>query len=209
DDHARSRRRRSARRRALPRPDRQFLRGVRPRTAGRHRARPAGRARRDRRGAQGDAAVDGSDRLFHRAGTATEQAVTWRAWTVLVVPVLFSVTALRVPDGPARSAGEGAVTFTADIAPIVYQNCVTCHRPGEAAPFPLISYADVKKHAETIAKVTASRYMPPWHAAHGYGEFADERRLTDAQIATIADWVNHGMPEGDPSKMPPLPKFTE
>ena len=75
------------------------------------------------------------------------------------------------------------VTFTETIAPIVYQNCVTCHRPGEAAPFSLISYEDVKKRGALIATVTKSRYMPPWHAAHAYGEFAEERRLTDAQIA--------------------------
>ena len=61
------------------------------------------------------------------------------------------------------------ITFSETIAPIVYANCVTCHRSGEAAPFPLISYEDVAKRAELIAEVTESRYMPPWHAAHGYG----------------------------------------
>ena len=60
------------------------------------------------------------------------------------------------------------VTFSEHIAPIVYANCVTCHRPGEAAPFSLISYEDVKKRGALIATVTASRYMPPWHATHGF-----------------------------------------
>jgi hypothetical protein len=101
------------------------------------------------------------------------------------------------------------VTFSEDVAPIVYNNCVTCHRPGEAAPFSLISYEDVKKRGALISTVTKSRYMPPWHAAHDYGEFKDERRLTDEQIATIASWVQQGMPEGDPAKMPRLPQFTE
>src|SRR5215813_6277301 len=86
------------------------------------------------------------------------------------------------------------VTFSEHVAPIVYENCVTCHRPGEAAPFSLISYDDVKKRGALIATVTKKRYMPPWHAAHDYGEFADERRLTDAQIATIDEWVKQGMP---------------
>ena len=90
------------------------------------------------------------------------------------------------------------MTFTETVAPIVYANCVTCHRPGEAAPFSLITYADVKKKGRLIAEVTESRYMPPWRAAHGYGEFADERRLSDAQIAALGDWVKQGMPEGDP-----------
>jgi Tol biopolymer transport system component len=101
------------------------------------------------------------------------------------------------------------VTFSENIAPIVYDNCVTCHRPGEAAPFSLISYEDVKKRGTLIATVTKARYMPPWHATHGYGDFADERRLTDEQIATIADWVQQGMPQGDPAKMPTLPEFAE
>ena len=101
------------------------------------------------------------------------------------------------------------VTFSEHIAPIVYGNCVTCHRPGEAAPFALISYEDVKKRGSLIATVTKARYMPPWHAAHDYGEFAGERRLTDQQIATIADWVQQGMPQGDPAKMPKLPEFTD
>src|SRR5215211_8326452 len=100
------------------------------------------------------------------------------------------------------------ITFSEAIAPIVYDNCVSCHRPGEAAPFSLISYSDVKNRGQLIAKVTQSRYMPPWQATHGFGDFDGERRLTDAQIQTIAAWVKNGMPEGDTSKMPALPKFT-
>lgn len=102
-----------------------------------------------------------------------------------------------------------AVTFSETIAPIVYDNCVTCHRPGEAAPFSLISYEDVAKRGALIAKVTQSRYMPPWHAEPGHGDFADERRLTDAQIASIAEWVQQRMPRGDAGRMPKLPVFTD
>ena len=118
-----------------------------------------------------------------------------------VVVSFIAVTALL----PAADR----VTFSENIAPIVYDKCVTCHRPGEAAPFSLISYEDVKKRGALIVTVTKSRYMPPWHATHGYGEFADERRLTDQQIATIAGWVQQGMPPGDPGKMPKLPQFAE
>jgi len=77
------------------------------------------------------------------------------------------------------------------------------------APFPLITFEDAVKRGKSLVKVTESRVMPPWHAAHGYGEFADERRLTDAQIAVIRDWVEHGMKRGDAAKMPPLPTFTD
>jgi Tol biopolymer transport system component len=120
--------------------------------------------------------------------------------TKLVVSLLAAAALLPAAD---------KVTFSENIAPIVYDNCVTCHRPGEAAPFSLISYEDVKKRGALIVTVTKSRYMPPWHATHGYGDFADERRLTDQQIATIADWVRQGMPQGDPAKMPKLPEFAE
>ena len=104
---------------------------------------------------------------------------------------------------------EKAPTFSAAIAPILYANCVTCHRPGEAAPFPLISYEDVAKRAKLIVKVTGSRYMPPWHAAHGFGDFADERRLTDDQIDVFGRWLKAGMPRGDLSKLPALPQFAD
>jgi hypothetical protein len=124
-----------------------------------------------------------------------------RLWTLLIVPVLFG--------GAAMLPTSGAVTYSETIAPILYENCVTCHRPGEAAPFSLITYNDAKKKGRLIAKVTGSRFMPPWRATHGYGDFADERRLTDAQIAAIAEWFKQGMPEGDPGRMPKLPNFPE
>ena len=111
---------------------------------------------------------------------------------------------VQAQNAPAASS----VTFSETIAPIVYDNCVSCHRPGEAAPFSLISYDDVRNRGKLIAAVTASRYMPPWQATHGFGDFADERRLTDAQITAIGTWVKDGMPQGDLSKMPALPKFT-
>ena len=72
-----------------------------------------------------------------------------------------------------QAARAGAVTFSEHIAPILYENCVTCHRPGEAAPFSLISYEDVAKRGPLLAEVTKSRFMPPWHAEPGFGEFAD------------------------------------
>src|SRR5262245_43596059 len=127
---------------------------------------------------------------------------------------IFMILACAIALGVATATAVAppqtkAITFSENIAPIIYENCVTCHRSGEAAPFSLISYDDVKKRGALIATVTRKRYMPPWHAAHGYGEFAEERRLTDEQIATIEDWVKQGMLEGDRSKTRQLPQFTE
>ncbi len=89
----------------------------------------------------------------------------------------------------AATAFAGTPTFNHDIAPILYQNCAGCHRHGQVAPFPLLTYQDASKRAGLIAAVTASRYMPPWKAEPGYGHFQDERRLTDGQLALIRDWA--------------------
>jgi hypothetical protein len=104
-------------------------------------------------------------------------------------------------------AYEDGVTFAEQVAPIVFNNCATCHRPGEAAPFPLTTYQDVKSRGRLIAAMTASGRMPPWKAAPGDYAFKNERHLTDAQKATIQRWVDAGMPEGDPKRTPPLPDF--
>ena len=99
------------------------------------------------------------------------------------------------------------VTYARDIAPIVYENCASCHRDGEVAPFSLSNYDEVKRHAATMEAVTRSRYMPPWKAAPDGDKFAGERRLSDAQIGTIKKWVDEGMPEGDPADLPPAPHY--
>ncbi len=108
----------------------------------------------------------------------------------------------------ARSASGNPVTFNKDIAPIIYQNCSVCHRPGEAAPFSLLSYRDVARKGKTIGKVTTSHVMPPWKAEPASYAYRDERRLTEDQIALIRSWVEQGMPEGSKSDAPQPPKFT-
>jgi hypothetical protein len=101
------------------------------------------------------------------------------------------------------------VTFNHDVAPILFQNCAPCHRPGEVAPFSLLTYADAAKRATQIASVTASRWMPPWKPAPGHGHFRNEKVLTAAEIGTIQTWARNGAPEGDPADLPVAPQFTE
>lgn len=99
------------------------------------------------------------------------------------------------------------VTYTRDIAPIVLDRCAPCHRPGEAGPFSLLTYEDVRSRAKLIAQVTKRRYMPPWKPTPGQGgPFVGERRLTDAQIERIARWVDEGAPEGQ-SPNPSIAQF--
>ncbi len=101
------------------------------------------------------------------------------------------------------------VTFNRDIAPIIFQSCARCHRPGESGPFPLLNYDDVKKHARQIEIVTGTHFMPPWLPESQALKFADESRLSEDQITAINKWVEEGSPEGNPADLPPQPKFVE
>ena len=122
---------------------------------------------------------------------------------------------LRSPAGKADAAAayvsrqKGHLTFNKNIAPIVFHNCAPCHRPGQAAPFNLLNYEDARKRAKQIMEVTQRRYMPPWLPEHGYGDFADERRLSVGEIGMIRQWVAEGAMEGQAADLPPLPKWTE
>lgn len=101
------------------------------------------------------------------------------------------------------------VTYSEQIAPIIYQTCTGCHRPGQIAPFTLMNYDDTVRHALTVNSTVQTRYMPPWKPEPGWMPYRDERRLTPEQIALIQQWLADGAPQGDPSKEPPLPHFTD
>ncbi len=104
---------------------------------------------------------------------------------------------------------QSQVTFNHDIAPILYRTCARCHRPGEAGPFSLLTYADAKSHALQIAAVTKTRFMPPWLPEDGDLKFADELRLSEDEIARIQTWVEQGALEGNPKDLPAKPTFVE
>ena len=116
-------------------------------------------------------------------------------------------------DGGPRAANSARtpkrLTFTEHVAPVIFNNCTSCHREGEVAPFALTNYAEVKKRGRMIAEVTKSRFMPPWHPVDGHGEFANSMRMKQADIDTIQRWVRQGMRRGDPKRLPPMPKFTK
>ena len=124
-------------------------------------------------------------------------------------PTWLCLVPLALAVSPAGAAVPDRVTFTEHVAPIVFNNCTSCHRPGEGTPFTLMNYRDVQKRGELIHDVTTKREMPPWPPAQGWGHFQDERRLTAEQIATLDRWVATGMTEGPSDKLPKLPKFPE
>lgn len=105
--------------------------------------------------------------------------------------------------------GIGQITYTKDIAGIVYNKCTSCHRPGEIGPFPMTNYNEVKGRAGTIKYVVSNRYMPPWKANFEYQHYLSENYLTDEEIKAISDWVDGGMPYGNASEEPPLPIFPD
>jgi hypothetical protein len=111
--------------------------------------------------------------------------------------------------GTASSVYAQSPTFTKDVAPILYQNCTSCHRPGEIGPMPLISYSDARPWAKSIATHVADGTMPPWHADPAHGAFLNDRRLSEKDRNTILKWASSGAPEGNKADMPKLPAFAE
>jgi hypothetical protein len=120
----------------------------------------------------------------------------------------FVLTAAAVSVYAANTAAS-TPTFSKDVAPILYQRCVECHRPGEAGPMALRTYQEVRPWAKAIKASTLTRTMPPWHADPSQTHFSNNRRLTDDQVQTIAKWADSGAPEGDSKDMPKMPVFTD
>jgi mono/diheme cytochrome c family protein len=109
----------------------------------------------------------------------------------------------------AEEPATAKVTYSKDIAPLLWKNCAGCHRPGEVGDFPLLTYQDVSKRADFIADITVSRRMPPWKAEPDFGKFRDDRRMSEHDIELIAQWAKAGAPEGDPKDLPEAPRFSD
>lgn len=99
------------------------------------------------------------------------------------------------------------ITFSREISRLIYSHCASCHHAGGAA-FSLATYAEARPWAVAIKEEVLERKMPPWGAVKGFGEFQDDRSLTQEQIGLIADWVEGGAPEGDPKLLPDAPRFS-
>jgi hypothetical protein len=119
---------------------------------------------------------------------------------------LFALPAIE-----AYGAGSApkSVTFNKEVAPIFYNKCAECHRPGEAAPFSVLSYKDTRPWAKSIKEKVVNREMPPWLADPHVGKWENDPRLTKAQIDTIVAWVDGGAKEGEAKDLPPAPQFVE
>lgn len=126
-----------------------------------------------------------------------------------MVVVGFWMTESRPLIGRSAAPSQATPTFNKEVIRILQNNCQVCHRPGDIAPFSLMTYEETWPWAERIREVTESRYMPPWKPADGCGDFQFERKLTQQEIDTLARWVEVGAPEGDPADLPPPLEFPD
>src|SRR5687768_13136485 len=125
---------------------------------------------------------------------------------VVAGSVVFAQYATE-PQNVAHTSS--AITFTKDVAPILYKNCTECHRPSMFAPMSLISYEEARPWARAIKQRVVKREMPPWSADPAYGKFKNDPRLSQKEIDTIAAWVDAGAPKGNDRDLPPAPQYAE
>ena len=124
-----------------------------------------------------------------------------------VSTALVFVGALFV--APHAFAQPSAPTYSKDIAPILFANCTSCHRPGEIAPMSLMNYKDVRPWARAVGARVADGTMPPWHADPAHGTFSNARMLSELQKQMIAKWVAAGAPEGNAADLPAAPVYAD
>ena len=108
-----------------------------------------------------------------------------------------------------RIHAQPQLTFNRDVAPVLFERCAMCHRPGQSAPFSLLTYEDVRPRAARIAEVVRTRVMPPWKPEPDHGRFQRDRRMTETEILVIERWVAQGMMRGSPADLPPLPMLSD
>ena len=121
----------------------------------------------------------------------------------------LAVTALALTAPAARTEPPAQPTFSKDVAPILFKNCASCHRPGDIAPMSLLTYENARPWAKAMREQVAAGNMPPWHATQPHGTFSNDRRLSDKDKDTLIRWADGGAQKGDPKDLPPPPGFTD
>jgi len=119
------------------------------------------------------------------------------------------ITGLLFAFASAAATNPAAVTFTKDVAPVLQKNCQGCHRPGEAAPFSLLTYEQARPWAKAMKEAVLLKKMPPWFADPHFGKFSNDRSLSQREIDTLVAWADTGAPQGDPKDLPAPANFVE
>jgi Flp pilus assembly protein TadD/mono/diheme cytochrome c family protein len=131
----------------------------------------------------------------------------WAAFAIISLLIFSHEDTVQAASKSAKPPASNELTWSRDIAPVLYKNCTTCHHPGGAGPFSLLTYPDAKRWAPQIAQVTQSRYMPPWLPEPNHGDFADVRRLAESDIAKLHRWLDAGTPQGKVEDAPKAPAY--
>src|SRR5690349_19361415 len=119
------------------------------------------------------------------------------------------ISGLLCAVATTAATNPSPVTFTKDVAPILQKNCQGCHRPGEAAPFSLLTYEQARPWAKAMKEAVLLKKMPPWFADPHYGKFSNDRSLSQKDIDVIVAWADNGAPQGEPKDMPPPVAFVD
>src|SRR2546427_7648402 len=120
-----------------------------------------------------------------------------RLYFLMVISGLMGLTVSTLAAVQQNPAMAASVTFNKDVLPILQKNCQGCHRPGEVAPMSLVNYAEARPYAKAIKAAVVTQKMPPWFADPKYGHFANDRRLSAVEIATLSAWADSGAAEGE------------
>ncbi len=143
---------------------------------------------------------------FKSSSATRKRVVLTLAWAMLGLPHAWSQES---ETAKTKTTAVEIVTFSSDIATIIYDKCSSCHRPGQVGPFSLLTYDDVRKRASTIEAVIESNYMPPWKPVNHNVSFSNDRSLSQSQKEKLASWIAAGCPEGDRAAMPKPPEFPD
>src|SRR5436309_7578524 len=114
---------------------------------------------------------------------------------VALVGLLILMAAVTVSIRATVAEESTSVTFNKDVLPILQKNCQVCHRPGEVAPMSFLNYEDVRPWANAMKNAVLTNKLPHWFADNRYGHFANDRKLTDAEVKALSEWADNGAAE--------------
>src|SRR5437764_12817869 len=132
-----------------------------------------------------------------------------RLWKTLLIPLCMAACGTALGGQENANVSQPEITYNKDVAPLLQKHCVACHRPNDIAPMSLMTYDEVLPFARLIRESVVQRKMPPWHADPAFGEFSNDARLTDEEIAIIDAWVKSGTKKGEPEASSADPVLTQ
>jgi hypothetical protein len=131
------------------------------------------------------------------------------AFAATLVSMIFVAAHTHPKKLSAAPPQVSTPVFYRDVLPILQQHCQSCHRSGEIAPMPLVTYDDARSRANEIASAVSKRKMPPWFADPHYGHFSNDPSLTQEEIQQLISWANTDAPAGHPEDAPPPRQWTQ